>query len=429
MNMPMTHLQTVLHQHAEETAFLWWQRRHLVHAPHLTLRLLARHDERLDAHIDGLRVAGDEGWAECEAQLDDSEAGTVFAAAVSAIEQRHAARIERLLTLAETKPALEPGLVAAFGYVSPQFPASEVKALLISPSSFRQRIGIACCAMYRIDPGSALDTAVNAPDVKLRARGLRAIGELGRRDLLGECERQLETDASKQEEEDDEADSCRFWSAWSAALLGNRSRALNVLSGFATRTHPFRRSALELALKAMSLPDAHHLLRALAQDPANIRWLVMGVGIVGDPHYLSWLIKQMENPALARLAGEAFCLMTGIDLARQNLEGKPPQPGEDRQEDLTDENVGMDEDDHLPWPDTTKMHAWWNSSQNRFQAGTRYFMGQVSSIEHCRQVLRNASQRQRASSALTLAMLQPGVPLFATDAPVPWQQRWLSGMD
>jgi len=58
-------IESIVSQHAEEAAFLWLLRDLAVAAPHYSLQDLADLDERVEAHIDGLRVAGDPGWVFC----------------------------------------------------------------------------------------------------------------------------------------------------------------------------------------------------------------------------------------------------------------------------------------------------------------------------------------------------------------------------
>jgi uncharacterized protein (TIGR02270 family) len=138
----------------------------------------------------------------------------------------------------------------------------------------------------------------------------------------------------------------------------------------------------------------------------------------------------MEVPELARLAGESFSLISGVDLSYLDLDRAPPE-GSDfgPNDDPDDENVAMDPDDSLPWPDVEKVHAWWRASQQHFQPGQRYFMGEPLSVDHCRHVLREGYQRQRIRAALYLSGLQPGSRLFPTSAPAWRQQRWLARSD
>src|SRR5579859_5365614 len=79
-------IPTIVSQHAEEAAFLWLLRDNAVYAPHYNLRDLIRLDERVEAHLDGLRVAGDPGWELVKEAAAGGGAGAVFAAAVVALE-------------------------------------------------------------------------------------------------------------------------------------------------------------------------------------------------------------------------------------------------------------------------------------------------------------------------------------------------------
>jgi uncharacterized protein (TIGR02270 family) len=189
----------------------------------------------------------------------------------------------------------------------------------------------------------------------------------------------------------------------------------------------FQERAFQLSVQAMSVSDAHATLRLLAQDRAKIRRLIRGAGLVGDPTYIPWLVDLMTDDKLARLAGEAFSLITGLDLAWLDLERKPPENLESGpNDDPGDANVDMDEDDGLPWPDQERIQGWWDSNSSRFQPGTRYFMGEPLNREACLRVLRDGFQRQRIAAALYLSLLTPGTPLFEWRAPARRQQRELA---
>lgn len=412
-------IPVVVAQHAEESAILRGVRSALVRAPHVKLHQLRRLDDRIAAHLDGLAVAGECGWKLCEAALQNPGAGEMFAAAVRAIEEKRSAGLDALLALAEAVPASQSGLMSAFGWVSPQFLAGTVRGLTGSPGAFRRQVAIAACAMHRADPGAALDAALADDDVRVRARGLRVAGESGRRDLLAACVKALA----------DEDAGCRFWAARSALLLAAPDSAVRVLHDIALEGDPRRASALQYLLKAVDVTQAHVVLKALAQDDANRRLLIQGAGIAGDPHYVPWLVKQMEDPELARLAGESFSTITGVDLADLDLESKPPDSFEATPtENPEDENVEIDPDDSLPWPDVPKILQWWADNGARFQPGARYFVGSVPAREHCLHVLREGFQRQRTAAAQYLCLLDPGTPLFNTRAPAWRQQRWLAQM-
>lgn len=76
-------LREIVRQHAEMAAFLWTvYDRHLLHPdenPDMDEERLGRLIERLDAHIDGVRVAGDAGREIAEAlHAEYPEAGELF---------------------------------------------------------------------------------------------------------------------------------------------------------------------------------------------------------------------------------------------------------------------------------------------------------------------------------------------------------------
>jgi uncharacterized protein (TIGR02270 family) len=169
------------------------------------------------------------------------------------------------------------------------------------------------------------------------------------------------------------------------------------------------------------------MLQTLANDLKDRRWLIEGCGIAGDAGYVPWLVKQMDEVTTARIAGEAFALITGVNLGTAALD-RPAPAGVDfgPTDDPEDPNVAMNEDDGLPWPDPTKVQAWWDHNAERFPRGIRYFMGAPLTRDHCIAVLKNGYQRQRVLAAHYLCLVEPGTPLFNTSAPARRQQRWLA---
>ncbi|HWL56743.1 MAG TPA: hypothetical protein VNQ78_08725 [Paracoccus sp. (in: a-proteobacteria)] len=83
MSPPAPVLPEILRQHAEQAAFLWTIYDHaLLHPednPEMDALRIARLLERLEAHLDGLRVAGPEGLRMAEARLAEyPEPGELF---------------------------------------------------------------------------------------------------------------------------------------------------------------------------------------------------------------------------------------------------------------------------------------------------------------------------------------------------------------
>jgi uncharacterized protein (TIGR02270 family) len=406
----------VLAQHAEDCAALRNTRRVLVRAPHVKLRHLRRLDDRLAAHLDGLRVAGADGLALALQALAQPGAGETFAAGVLLLEAGDDKRLRNLLALAQSLPEAWRGFVSAIGWVSAPLLRERVRDWLRAQDAFARRLGIAACLAHRVDPGPMLAAAIADGDATLRAIALRAAGALGRTDLLAPCRAHL----------NDAAPSVRQAAAGAAVLLGERGEALALLCANAVAPGPAQDEALPLALLASDGAAARALLETLSKDrdqPQRLRVLLRAVGLAGDPRYIDWLIERMADDKTARLAGEAFSRITGADLAMLDLERKPPAaatPGDD----AADADAALDEDESLPWPDAARVKTWWRENRLRF-AGARLFEGEPPSRAHCRRVLAESNQRNRWLATLHEALAAPGTALFNVAAPAWRQQRKL----
>jgi uncharacterized protein (TIGR02270 family) len=404
----------VVSQHIGEAATVATQRHMLIDAPHINLQLLRRADDRLAAHFDGLCVAGVNAWSHCEALFEAAPADAGFVWMVQALESGEQSRVDRMF-LEGTSLLARAAAVTAFGWVESRS-LRGVVASFLSGDAIKRSAALAACGMHRVDPGFAKAPWLRDADPSVRARALRTAGEIGYRDGMTACVAALA----------DEDPHVRFWAAWSGVLLGDRNRALSLLVTDATTASPHRARAFRLALQALPTTDAHAVLKGLSRDPKDLRWVVQGSGLVGDPTYIPWLINHMANPALARLAGEAFTLITGVDLDAQQMWSAQPEDFESGpSEDPNDDNVDMDPDEGLPWPDVTKVEQWWAANTGRFQKGQRYFLGQPVTRARCIDVLKHGYQRQRILAAHYLCLLEPGTPLFNTSAPAWRQQRLL----
>jgi uncharacterized protein (TIGR02270 family) len=415
-------IAVVVQQHAEESAMLRHVRSVLVRAPHVKLHQLRRLDDRIAAHLDGLAVAGAYGTQCCTAALANPGAGEVFASTVRAIEERDNHALDRLLAIAAELPDAKRGLVSAFGWVSAQQLQGIARALLGAPDALRREVGLTACRLHQADPGPALTAALRDADPSLRHSALRAAAELGRTDLL---EHALVLLAGEDED-------LVFRAAWAACLLGDRDASLRVLALIAQRNGPRSQQAASLLLLASELGQARQLVRNMAKgapaSPELKRRLVQACGLLGDVQYVPWLIDLMADDTLARVAGESFSLVTGADLAALDLERRAAPEGVSNgpNDDPEDDNVALDEDESLPWPDRDLVQKWWQAHAGQLPADRRLFMGAVPDVEHCTRVLREGFQRQRAVAARHLCLARPGTPLFPIAAPAWRQQRQLA---
>jgi uncharacterized protein (TIGR02270 family) len=407
----------VVVQHADELATLWTTRRVLAEAGHVGLSVLSGFDERIAAHLDGCVIAGSGGLKILQTQFNEPEAAGAFALGVVALESQEHTAFEHAVTVAEAMPQCIAGLAAALGWVSSTRLVGVAHGLLTADSVVRRRLGLMTCRTHAVDPGAVLARALSDENGEVVIEALRVAVALGK----------LETLASAQKVVRSKDNDVAAAGAIAAALFGSRGNTLEALTVTGTTPGGHRQAAYRLALQAMSMTDAHRVLQQVGRDPGQLRWLIQGSGIAGDPKYAPWLIDHMANENTARLASEAFSLIFGLDLSQSGLEGKQPEGFESGPtDDPDDPNVDMDPDEGLPWPDVAKIETWWTANASRFQPGTRYFMGAPVTREHCIDVLKNGHQRQRILAAHYLCLLEPGTPLFNTSAPAWRQQRLLA---
>jgi len=227
---------------------------------------------------------------------------------------------------------------------------------------------------------------------------------------------------------DDEDPGSRFWSAWSAVLLGELAGVPRLREAVEAAS-PFALRALAPALRSVSASSAMDWVRSLTSDPRHARTIVVAVGLIGDPIAVPWLIRQMRIPELARLATQAFITITGADLAESRLHGSRPEGfNAGPTENPDDDNVAMDPDEQLPWPAPDAVAAWWAAEERRFTNGNRYLLGRSVDEACLRQVLVSGTQQQRSVASLELAKFDAGTMLFETRAPGFRQEAWLKSV-
>jgi uncharacterized protein (TIGR02270 family) len=406
----------IVARHAGDAAFLWSQRHGACSEPHYTLLDLQSLDERVEANLEGLRVAADRGWEACRASLESMSVSEVFAMSAVAFSSGRREWMRDALFAACSQPEFQAGLVSALGWLSFDTVSPWLSLLLRSSAPQHRRIAIAAYAIHRCDPGPPLSAAVNDPDAGLRSRALRAVGELRRQDLLGVALDHLR---------DEDAD-CRFWSAWSVTLLGRRE-ALSDLRRVVEAAEPHQCRALELVIRAMHAEESRSWVSSIASRGASSPMIVMATGMVGDPVAVEWLIDRMSVPLLAKLAGEAFASMCGVDLEFQDLvhdqpDDAPADPESDDADPVMAPESGVVDrelqryEGNLPVPAPPLIAAWWQENRQRFISGTRYLSGRPVSVDAARSVLVTGKQRQRRAAAFELVCLDATAPFYEVRA-------------
>lgn len=399
----------LLRLHAEDAAFVAAHRRRAQDGPNYRLIDLYDLESRLQGHLTALVSCGQAGAAAAD-DLFSLEAGygETFVAGYIALRKGDKDKIARLLKIADGSADCAQALAAAASWCAPIDIAPYVRNWLVGVNAAATWTAIEICGIRRVDPRSHLSRLISHSDVRVAARAIELAAELGRDDLLHPILNRV-----------GEKGFVGFWAAWAACLLGDRAtgpeRLITALSsGIEPR---FARLAAELVPLVAEPDRVQSLTRRLLDKEATRRWAIIALGSIGAASTLDWLVRQMNDPGVARIAGASFALITGARLGANNLEldtfpevEEAPVAATDAQEEFIEA--------HLYWPDREKVGAWIDANRNRFMRDTRHLLGQAAWTHQGPPGDPGKYQLEFRAMAIELALRRPDAPLPNWRAPV-----------
>ena len=402
----------IFEQFADNASFLWVLRSVAVEQPHYSKDDIKELEQRIDAQLDGLMTSIEQSWSACLEALEIQEPGETFTAAVLAFRSHDVKKIQAAIEAGLVNEETEKGLISALGWLPDKLIQNWVDKFLSSKDLEHKYLALAACSVRRNNPGEALVRILDREDCrqheKLYCRALRLIGEIRRQDLMPYLNAAMDSE---------QADIC-FWSNWSGILLGNRSAVEN-LKPYVFTENRHQQKAINLVFRVLPIEQSRQWIAELGKDSNQSRAVVKATGVLGDPHAINWLISKMEIPADSRLAAESFTNITGIDLEQNDLVNPNPETmTQHPNDDPDDDDVSLDEDENLPWPEVKKVRKIWINHGRNFIAGQRYFMGREVTPELLNNKISTANQRQRHAAALELALIDSSMPLQNTRARV-----------
>jgi hypothetical protein len=348
-------------RHAGDAAFYWQQHDGSVHSPLVGLLQLLEFDRLLDAHLDGLRVAGELGWETALVQLQRWErAPEAFVCSLLALEHSDPGRrLAQIWSVVQQNPErMLRGLISALAWV----PAE---------------LGLGWCRYWINDeertPVSLKVAAWRALAIRYHQPGQSPLTDY---EGMGETIEQALPKALASGEAHLRAAACRFLSCWNEQHLppllqdAEPSVRAEAAIGLIDALHRPHEKLLSAQIKALQSQAAsvlwtvtyelsqqlgtltgwyrnraqHRLMRWLCHlglvapmgHPGIIKLIELlpprlGLWFVlhhGDGHYLPWVVQQMANEEVSRLAGWVWSMFTGVDLHSRSLALPPRGPGE-----------------------------------------------------------------------------------------------------
>ncbi len=420
------HFPRIIERHADESAFLWGQRRRAVRSPAFDLPSLTLLDQRLDANLEGLVVAGVAGLHACLSSLEmragrsTDQGSELFPALFTAAEIGDTMALARLLVTASRHPRGEEAVISALGWLSAPAAARVLAELSADecPPALR-RLAVGGYAARREDTGTWLERALKSDDDGVRSRAFRAVGELGRRDLSSALRAEVHArqpakapasgavpaDASQRDGPDP-------WAIWSLVLFGEES-AVPLLFQLAESDSPLAEAACRLVACAAPRAESTTRLHALARG-GKWRVALAGAEALGDPACLPWVLEGLETqPDVSRRAMWVYSTITGAVI-------EPPLALRVPDEDPADEAVIRrleDPYEDLPAPQIEAIREHWRRAPREFSAGERRIAGRPVDTASLHEVLRTGAQPARAQAAVELTRTAARTSVFSVRAP------------
>jgi uncharacterized protein (TIGR02270 family) len=352
----------ILEEHLEELAFLWGQRQFALRSPDYSFRDFADLEGRIQAHLAGLLVVGDESLPLLEEEISGDDALLAFASGFSLLHRRDASSKTAVLDAFRNSQGQKlDGLRQALSHGPPDQVQSEVEGLYRSAAAPTAVAAAEILAFH-----SSLRVA--APDVErflhdegpeVRRGGWRLVGYLGL--PMGP-----KTYAAAVRDDDPAvlgaALEAGAWCGEPGILAVGRKLAENPTSDDL--------DALRL-LAVLGGPDDLPLMTGIARlrelGPARFPLL----GAYGHPALMDVVLEGIADPdpTTAYMAGAAYTKITGHDIESDSRATLSPADGSEPDE---FEAEFLDE---VMLPDPEKARADWEEIKQQFAQAPRLCRG------------------------------------------------------
>ena len=219
-------------------------------------------------------------------------------------------------------------------------------------------------------------------------------------------------------------------------------RLAAIETGIRQRQRPAWAAARELAaggaegsgalLRLMAMfgkAEEHRIVYEALSDPGAARSAFWALGHIGTREAAEHCLAAMSDPALARLAGEAYASITGIDLARERLtmretDDKPSLPP--IEEDDLDADLVPRHEDLWPTPDPALCADHWARVGEKYAPHIRHLRGKPFDLAVLMAAVDKGPMLRRGDYALELYVRTNGACDVETRAASFTQRRMIA---
>ena len=402
---------SLVEAHLDELSFLLMSRQMAHEDASLSWTDAGEYEDRIDAHLDGLRCAGDVTPSFLRKTLGSSDEDLVMAAAFALASISEIADGVPMLAdaLAEADDPLLPRYVVACRHGRTVQLGTHLVPLLDHPRA-AVRAAVTEILGYRRDVGAdRVAPLLQDADPAVRAASLSALGRLGDVSALPAMEKAALSGPEPAGED-----------ALLALLrLGSRRALDHCRAACASPEKATPRLLLWLSIAGTR--DAVQVLRSSVANPALQGAAMEALGVLGDPAAAPLLLEALgSEEESARLAAAAGLeLLTGAGQP-ESVAGSGDQSEDDTRDTPTRGQGAATMADG--W------REWWNSSAGRFDPGIRYRHGMPFRLLQCVDEMRapESSFRSRERAHLEIVIRSGRQSSFEPDGFIESQARELS---
>ncbi len=380
-----------------DASFEWYLRNEASTSPMFILAELSEQDRKVEALLYALRLGIESGHSlENNLKLDDW--GAIFIATVLSLRLNKLSFIEKLVEVIFDSPKQVNELYQAFAWQPPS--QQQINSLLQSQASHVQPVVAAAFPSY-LAPNIFAQCLLKS-ESSIVIPMLNYIGEQRLRSYIPYVVRYYSSP--------DENVQC---AAACAGLLLGEGKALDVIKKFASYNNSLLRKALQWLFCFSPFQSHSGWLENIISMNLSPRIQALSIAYSGIVDYIPKLINIMDDINYAQVAGEAFSLLTGVNLIDNDLDdnapkGEEPSGAEKRKMD----SQYRDYEEDLPWPNVEKIWQWWVENEIKFSSSQCYLAGREINCNNLIEILSEGTQVQRHAAALALAKIQCDRPYF-----------------
>lgn len=365
--MSLQPFQDVVEESLDEALFLWRRWRQELASPTRNLReIYGWTEDRLQGALDGVRVASPAMLESLLSGALQDDNPTALAVAAHVLTTAHTANSRELLcdsVRQATGPKLT-ALMSGFELAALDGGFAPVAAALTQTSPEHRAALCRLKSFRRATLGQELVDAYDSKIPALQAVALRAAAFLSHERTGAWVKAGLEHDDA----------AVRL----AATITGIRHRdngAWHAATQLVRMSHADAAVLLNYVAMFGSTAEQQLILMA-AEHPELNKPATRALGAIGTRDAIERCINLMRNEALSRLAGEAYCAITGVDLERDNLAlPEPDVPTPAFEDDDLNANLVPSDDAMWPLPNVEAIERHWASIQSQYAPGARYVRG------------------------------------------------------